>query len=121
LVFASIFSIIVGTAIIGQWTVSFIKKQIPGPEAGAVIGRGAVEMGFHYTAEFLTAAVLIAAGIGLLVEGAWGPTVYYVGTGMLIYTAINSSGYFAQQRQGAMVGMFAVLIILALINLNIVA
>jgi hypothetical protein len=121
LVFASICAIIIGIAIIGQWTVSLIKKQIPGPEAGSIIGRGSVEMRFHYAAELLTAIVLIVAGIGLLIEGAWGSMVYYVGTGMLIYTAINSSGYFAQQHQRSMVGMFAVLIMLALINLFIVA
>jgi hypothetical protein len=112
---------LIGIAIIGQWTVSFFKKQIPGPEAGTVIGRGAVEMHFHYVAEFLTAIVLIVAGVGVLIEGAWGSTAYFVGTGMLVYTAINSSGYFAQQRQISMVGMFTVLIVIALINLTIIA
>jgi hypothetical protein len=38
--------------------------------------------------------------------------------GMLSYTLIQSPGYFAQQQVWALVGMFAVLLALALIGLR---
>jgi len=40
--------------------------------------------------------------------------------GMLLYAVINSPGYFAEKRQWPMVGMFAVLLILALVSLGLV-
>jgi len=40
--------------------------------------------------------------------------------GMLLYAVINSSGYFAEKRKWPMVGMFAVLLILALVSLGLV-
>jgi len=120
MVFASIYAIVAGVAIIGQWTISLVRKQIPGPEVGTIIGRGSTEMLFHYVAEILTAIVLVIAGIGLLIENSWGLTTYLVGIGMLFYTVINSSGYFTQQRQWPMVGLFAVLLVIALISLNVV-
>lgn len=86
MVFASVYAIMVGVAIISQWTISLVKKQIPGPEVGTIIGRGSTEMRFHYVAEILTAMVLIIAGVGLLIESSWGLTAYLIGIGMLIYT-----------------------------------
>ncbi|UCE98016.1 MAG: hypothetical protein JSV74_01425 [Dehalococcoidia bacterium] len=120
MIFASVYAITVGVAIISQWTISLVKKQVPGPTAGTVIGRGSTEMRFHYVAEILTAIVLITAGIGLLIDNSWGLATYLIGIGMLIYTVINSPGYFAQQRQWSIVGLFIVLLILAIISLIVV-
>ncbi len=39
---------------------------------------------------------------------------------MLLYTVIVSPGYFAQKREWPMVGMFAVLLALALVSLGLV-
>lgn len=76
-------------------------------------------MGFHYVAEFVTAVALVVGGLGLLFGWAWAMTEYLIAMGMLIYTVINSPGYFAQQRQWAMVGMFAGLMILSLVSLGL--
>ena len=43
--------------------------------------------------------------------------VYLVAVGMLLYTVVNSPGYFAQRREWPMVGMFGVIFILALVSL----
>jgi lipopolysaccharide export LptBFGC system permease protein LptF len=70
----------------------------------------------HLLAEAATAVVLIVAGVGLLRQRSWASPVALVGLGMLIYTAINSSGYFAEQGDWPPVVVFAVLLLLALLN-----
>lgn len=71
----------------------------------------------HLLAEFVTAGTLIIAGWGLLKSKAWGVDLYLLATGALIYTLIQSPGYFVQNGEMGFVVMFAVLIILALIIL----
>ncbi len=102
-----------------QWTISILKKQVAGPEAG-LIGRGQTEMAFHWAAEFITAVLLIVSGISLLVSAGWSITVFLVASGMLMYTVINSPGYFAQQQKWPMVIVFAVLLVLSIVSLVLV-
>jgi len=75
---------------------------------------------FHWAAELITALALLAGGVGLLLDWIWGVGVYVIAMGMLLYAVVNSSGYFAQKREWPMVGVFAVLLILALISLVVV-
>ena len=119
MIFVGIFALLVGILMIGQWTVTILKKQVAGPEAG-MAGRGKVEMAYHWAAEFLTAVLLIIAGMGLLSDAGWGRMTFFIADGMLIYTVINSAGYFAQQGQKPMVIMFAVLLVLAVVSLGVV-
>jgi len=117
MLFGAVFAITAGVMLIGQWTVTIIRRQVPGPEAGATVGRGRLEMLFHWAAEYGTAFALLTGGTGLLLDLAWGRTVYLVSMGMLVYTVVNSPGYFAQKREWPVVGMFAVLLVLALVSL----
>ena len=120
MLFASIFAIVIGVAMIIQWLINIIGNRIPRLEDDPVSGRGLYDMIFHWTAEFITAFALIAAGIGLILESTWGVTVYLIAMGMLMYTAINSPGFFAQQRKWPMVFMFGVILIMAVISLIII-
>ncbi|MDD4876364.1 MAG: hypothetical protein PHQ86_04440 [Dehalococcoidales bacterium] len=120
MIFAAIYAIVIGIAMITQWTITIIRHEIPKPKDDPVSGRGSFDMAFHWTAEFLTALILIVAGISLISETTWSSKIYLVGTGMLIYTVINSPGFFAQQRKWSMVAMFAVIIILTIISLILV-
>ena len=105
---------------IAQWSFNIIRNRVPTPEQDAVSGRGFFDMIFHWAAEFITAGVLITAGIGLLAESQWAFPTYLIAIGMLIYTAINSPGFFPQQRKWSMVGMFVVILVLALLSLILV-
>ena len=118
--FAALYAILVGVAMIGQWVLTLARKQVPGPEAGPIVGRGAVEMLFHKIAELVTAIALLAGGTGLLLEWTWAGRVYLISMGMLMYTVINSSGYFAQKREWPMAGVFAVMLVFGLISLGLV-
>lgn len=119
--FAAIFAIAVGILMAMQWTVTIMKGQVAGPEA-AVGGRGKLEMAFHLVAELATAFMLIMAGSCLLVLGkARALGLFFIAIGMLLYTVINSPGYFAQQRRWAQVAMFAALLVLTVVSLILVS
>jgi hypothetical protein len=99
---------------IGQWVLSYQKKQIPELESEPV------RIKFHIVGEIVTALALIVGAAGLLVDPGWGRQVYLVALGMLFYTTIVSPGYFAQQGKWGWVGMFAVVISLGLVSLFLV-
>lgn len=77
-----------------------------------------IRLGFHLAAEYVTALSLIVGGGALLKHQAWGAIVYMVACGMLLYSEIVSPGYFAQQGQWVLVGMFAILFLPALVSLR---
>ena len=73
------------------------------------------EITFHLIAEFSTAVLLIISGIGLLLRSGWTRTLSPISLGMLLYTVINSAGFYAHQNNLPMVAMFLVLIILTVV------
>ncbi|MEF8975189.1 MAG: hypothetical protein V5A21_03050 [Halapricum sp.] len=73
-----------------------------------------VEIGYHLVAELLTASALVAAGLGILRGYEWGSRLYPVALGLLLYTVINSAGYYAALGNVPMVGMFSVLTVATL-------
>jgi hypothetical protein len=106
--FAAWYGIIVGILMFGQWAFFIAAGQVPELQTEPY------RIGFHLAGEFITAAGLIVSGIGLLARKPWAASTYLVAAGMLLYSAIVSPGYFAQLGQWALVGMFAVLLVLAL-------
>ena len=112
--FAAVYALVVGLGMIGQWTVSIAKRQVPELETERA------RILFHLAGEFITALALLAAVSGLLLDASWGLEAYLVSLGMLFYTVIVSPGYFAQKRQWPMVGLFATLIVLGIASLVMV-
>ena len=96
---------------IGHWTFSFHKKQIPELESEPV------RIWFHIAAEIATALTLIVGALGLQIDPVWGQQVYLIALGMLFYTAIVSPGYFAQQGKWVWLGLFATVIALGVVSL----
>ncbi len=109
--FPALYAIVVGLLIFGQWAFFLITRQVP------ELKTEQVRVLFHIADECLTAVVLIASGVGLLMQQTWAAAIYPVAAGMLLYTIIVSSGYFAQKRVWPIIGMFAVLLILTPISL----
>lgn len=107
--FAALF---VGILMIGQWLFFLGTGQVPELQAAPVV------IAFHLVAELLTALVLLAAGAGLLLRWRWALPTALVGFGMLLYTVINSAGFFAQQEVWALVLMFALLLVLTMISIG---
>jgi len=115
MIFPSIFAIAVGVLMIGQWSFFYLSGQIPELETEPY------RILFHLAGEFATAVALIVGGAGLLMGQSWASWLYMVAMGMLLYTMIVSPGYFAQRGQWPFVGMFAFLLILAIVSIILVA
>jgi hypothetical protein len=109
--FAGIFAVLVGLMMIAQWLFFLIAGQVPEVQSEPIW------LAFYLAAEFITALGLMAAGIGLLRRSARAVKGFLVFGGMLLYSVIVSPGHFAQQGQWIFVGMFAVLLVLALWNM----
>jgi hypothetical protein len=105
-----VYAIFVGLMMFGQWAFFLLTGQVP--ELQSETWRIAM----HLAAEFVTAAGLIAAGVALLRRATWGMKAYLFFAGMLAYSVIASPGYFAQQGQWLLVGIFALLLILTLFS-----
>jgi peptidoglycan/LPS O-acetylase OafA/YrhL len=114
MIFASVFAIAVGVLMIGQWSFFYLSNQIPELETEPY------RIGFHLAGEFATAIALIVGGVGLLTGQGWASWLYMVAVGMLLYTVIVSPGYFAQRGEWPFVGMFAVLLVLAVVSIILV-
>lgn len=109
--FAAYFSIVIGLVMIIQWAISYLSKNIP------ELKTEPIRITFHIVGEMVTALMLIAGGIGLLLQSGWGVPVFLVAIGMLFYTAIVSPGYFAQQGQWIWVLIFAAIIVMGVISI----
>jgi len=114
MIFASIFALVVGAGMIGQWVYFLTTGQVP------ELKTEPLRIRFHLVAEFATAIALLVGGIALLTNQTWGRWFYLLAMGMLLYTVIVSPGYFAEKGQWAFVGMFAVVLILALVSIVLI-
>jgi hypothetical protein len=108
--FIAVYFVIVGVGMIAQWIFSLITRQV------SELKDEPLKIIFHLIAELSTAFMLILAGAALLGKSLVGYPLSLIGAGMLLYTVINSSGYFAHKRQWRFVGIFAVLLIITLIS-----
>ena len=98
------FEIVVGLAIAGLWASLLLTRQVP------QIAEGRRDILFHLGAELLTAVLLVVAGGAVLLAGGQGATVLAaLAGGALLYTTINSPGYYADLGQWPVVAVFAVL------------
>jgi len=114
MILAGVYAIVVGIGIIGQWGFFLGAGRVPELKSEPY------RIGFHLAGEFLTALALLVGGVALLAGAPWGRSFYLLATGMLLYTIIVSPGYFAQRKEWPLVGMFAVLLVLAAISLILV-
>jgi hypothetical protein len=114
MVFASIFALVVGAGMIGQWLFLLASGQVPELETEPLRIR------FHLAAEFATAVALIVGGIALLTGQDWSLWFYPLAMGMLLYTVIVSPGYFAEKGQWPFVAPFAVVLLLAAVSIYLV-
>lgn len=99
------FAIIVGLLMGGFWASLLLRGK-------AELRERPWDMGFHLVAEFATAALLVTAGVGTLAGSTWSGAVMPATLGMLLYSVLNSPGFYAGRRQWPMAGMFVALAVL---------
>jgi len=116
---AAVLMILMGVAIAGVWTRDILAGEkidlthgifaARDPDAGTLFWP-------HWLAEYATAAMLIAAAVGLLVDANWAAALGGLAIGALLYTSINSLawalskgdrlGYAVPMLAGVAVGLF---------------
>lgn len=97
------YAIFIGITMLGMWSIFTLTNQIP------ELKTGSIEIIYHLIAEFLTAILLIVAGIGLFKRKNWSFHLFLVSLGMLFYTTIVSAGYYADSSDFIMLIMFSFL------------
>ena len=100
---------IVGAAILFLWSFLVITSRVP------EIEEGDRAIWFHIAAEALLGATLLIAGLSLAIASSgWPRLLGGVAAGGLVYSTINSSGYYASRGQWGPVGAFGLLAAAAL-------
>ena len=110
MLFVAVLELVAGVGIIGLWTVLVIKREVPEIEAGDRA------IWFHLAAEYLIGAALVVGGLLLLVGDA-APTRIFAGAaaGGMVYSTINSPGYYAREDQWGLVAGFGVITVLGIV------
>jgi hypothetical protein len=103
--FVAIVELVAGIGIIGFWTMALLGHKVPEVSAGDRA------IWFHVAAEYLMAAALVAGGLLLLLIGdePWIRVLAGVAIGGMVYSTVNSPGYYAREGTWAVVGAFGVL------------
>lgn len=104
------YSIVVGVFMMGFWGFLVATQQ-------AELDQRPWDMRLHLAAEFITAILLLVSGVGAFLAVLGTVTLAPVALGMLLYTTVNSPGFYAGKRNWPMVGMFATLTILTVVAL----
>lgn len=97
---------IIGIGIIGLWIMLLATNQVPELETEPAA------IAFHITVELLMAVVSIGAGILTLKEHKRSVEAILFASGMIVYSVINSSGYYAESGDVAMIVLFSLLLVL---------
>ncbi len=101
---AGVYSLVIGFAIIALWAVLLFSGQVP------ELMTEPKSIYFHIAAEMLMAGLLVICGIGFFLNKKWSIKLFQVSSGLVIYSVINSAGYYAQNGNLLMVAMFMVLL-----------
>lgn len=98
---------------LGQWGFFLVAGLVPELQTAPI------EISFHLVAEFITALGLCISGVAILQRKPWATHLYLLCAGMLVYTLLNSPGYFAQRGEWPLVVMFGALLALTFFTLYI--
>lgn len=107
-------SLLMSVALFGLWGVLLARRAVP------ELSQGLPSIRFHIGAELVTAACLLASAA--LLASADGPAVRLFATaslGAIAYSTVNSPGYYADRGNWAIVGMFGLLFVLALVAIAV--
>ena len=106
---ASIYVIIIGTAMFCMWIFLLGKREVP------ELTTKPTQIFFHLVAELLTSIILIVGGIGLIMNQSWGVALFFISIGMAIYSTINAAGFYGQLKDWPMFIMLLVFTIVSLL------
>lgn len=98
----AVYSIAMGSLMLAVWLGLWAFGGVPEMTAKPW------ETAMHLTAEFTTAGLLIASGIGLFIAARWAERLNVFASGMLVYSLIQSPGYYLEKNAMVFVALFAI-------------
>jgi len=104
----AIYALITGTLLAVLWSFFLIQGLVPD------LSTRPTEISFHLTVEFCTAIMLIISGLRVLYSKGQGEGMLLLSTGMLFYTLLNSSGYYAEKASTGFIMLFIIMLITAI-------
>lgn len=110
-IIASIYTIIIGIAMLCMWIFLLGKKEVP------ELSTKPTQITFHLIAEFLTSVILIIGGFGMFTNQSWGSVLFFISIGMIIYSTINAAGFYGELKDWP---MFIMLLVFTIVSLLIV-
>jgi hypothetical protein len=105
-----LFMLVMGAGIAGIWTIDIVRNPEVDRTRGILRARDRSNGSLlvpHWIAEYATALLLLAGGLGLVMAtapGAWSWLVP-IGLGALAYTSLNSLGWVLADRSRAAYGV----------------
>ncbi len=93
----------VGIGIIGLWTMLYVSKQIPELETEPAA------IAFHIFIEIAMGVMAIITALSILKRKKSSLTLMLITSGMLMYSVVNSSGYYAETGEYGMIAMFGII------------
>ena len=103
----ALFCILVGISMVALWTMLLVTNQvaelIPTPFTTIT----------HISAETLTGICLIISGIGLFRGSTWANRFFLFASGLLVYAAVQATGYYIDHPGPIFVILFVLLVIIA--------
>jgi hypothetical protein len=103
---AAAYCITIGIFMVAWWSVDLRRGALRRGD------RAPVEIGLHLGAELASAAMLVVGGVVLLTTNA--SSIALIALGMLLYTVIQSPGYFIARKEIAPAAMFGALLVLTI-------
>jgi hypothetical protein len=98
-----VYSLVVGSLVPAWWAFALWTGAIP------EVGEGRSDIWFHIAAEIVTGVILVSGGIGILVapDAGWSSMLSAFGLGLVVYTLIQSPGYYVDRGERPMIVMFS--------------
>lgn len=113
--FAAIFSIIAGVLVIFQWRENLNRRAIQDPNKGYKVRWVLTSLHSARLPNLPPPLCLFWLAQVCCLSRAGG-SIYLLATGMFIYSAVNSPGYFVQQKNWAVVAVYAIALELAILG-----
>ncbi len=98
------YAILVAIMVIGLWVGSLLRGAVP------ELATEPWEIRFHIAAETGMAALLAVGGLLALAGAPGAEGLLLLGLGAVLYSVVNSSGYYAQRGQVAPLLLFGILL-----------
>ncbi len=104
---AGVYSILLGVSIMGLWSMLLSTGNVP------ELKTALISIAFHMAAETIMGILLLMSGVALIKDSKNGVSLFVLSNGLVIYSVVNSAGYYGEKGQWIMVAMFMAILFMS--------